>query len=338
LASSVDLPLALPSVHRDGGSAAVRDGVIWVAGFAVVALGMALGARPRSKGARYALAGGVMAVVVMTCAQLSWASKRAIDPTRSRLSAFDRWRPSWMTTTVEVSSRQVKTTEGLLASLAIVMEGAGMRLDNVAAGDYVVSSPSPSTATTLQIAVGRNDAPIAQPAVDDLGNPHTPFRLRLPVMARTLNFRLQPASDLKLTLRPVGVVARVNGGAAIRAARYGRARAFFFDERLYPERDGFWTRANASSTVVIDTDEGTRLSGLPISITAGAAPTTVSLALADWSESFLLAAGQKQELTLPPAREGVWPLRIRSGAGFRPSEREPGNRDVRELAAWVAIH
>jgi hypothetical protein len=133
------------------------------------------------------------------------------------------------------------------------------------------------------------------------------------------------------------VVSRSSRRAAIRAALYGRTRAFFFDEWLYPERDGFWSRAHGSSTVILDTDEGSRRSGLPISITAGAVPTTVSLSIGDWSESFSLAAGQKQDVMLPPADQGTWPLQIRSGPGFRPSEREPGNRDVRELAAWVAI-
>jgi hypothetical protein len=336
LSSSVDLPGALPSVHREGGSAALGQGLIWLAGFVAVAAGVTRRAF-RSKGASYAFASGLMALVVMACAQLTWASERPIDSARSRLSGLDRFRP-WMTTIVDVPAMQAKTIDGLLEEMAVAMRGSDLRLDSVAAGEYVVSSPSPAAAATMQVLVGRNTAPIAQPAFDDLRNPQTPFRLRLPVAVRMLNFRLQPAVDADVTLRPIGVVAPVNHQAAIRAARYGHARAFFFDERLYPERDGFWTRANASSTVVIDTDQGTRLSGLPISVVAGAAPTTVSLSIGEWSESLSLAAGQKQELMLPSSDDGVWPLRIRSGAGFRPSEREPGNRDVRELAAWIAIH
>ena len=90
--------------------------------------------------------------------------------------------------------------------------------------------------------------------------------------------------------------------------------------------------------VVIDTDEGTRLSGLPITIVAGAESTTIRLSVGNWEESFSLAAGQKQDVVLPPAESGAWPLHIRSGQGFRPSERDRGSSDVRSLAAWIGIH
>ena len=216
-----------------------------------------------------------------------------------------------------------------------------MSLERVPAGDYVGWAPPAGTSTgTMKIFLGRNDAPIAEPSLDDLRNPHTPFTLRLPVMARTLNFRIESnqKSELEFTLRPIGVLRGALRRPATRANRYGHTRAFFFDDWAYPEKDGFWTRANGSATVVIDTDEGTRQSGLPISITAGAVATTIKLSIGNWQESFSLAAGQKQDVVLPPADSGAWTLQIRSGDGFRPSDREPGNRDVRSLAAWIAIH
>jgi hypothetical protein len=338
LSSSVDLPLAFPSVHRDGGSIAARDGVIWLAGFAIVFVAVAQRARAWSRGKQYALTAVVMAVVMMVCAQVSWGAGPALEPMRSRLSAFNRFRPGWQTTIVDLPSVHVRAAQELMDRMAFVIRGSDLRLEMVPAGEYIVSSPSVSPSATLRVAVGRNDGPIAQPAFDDLRNSLTPFHLRLPVMARTLALSVQPASDVEIAVRPAGVIAPDSSHAAIRAARYDHARAFFFDEWLYPERDGFWTRADGSAMVVLDTDEGSRLSGLPISITAGAVPTMISLSVGSWSESFTLAAGQKQDVMLPPARQGVWPLRIRSGAGFRPSEREPGNRDVRNLAAWIAIH
>ena len=42
-------------------------------------------------------------------------------------------------------------------------------------------------------------------------------------------------------------------------------------------------------------------------------------------------------LDWPAKPGGDWPLRISSGAGFRPSERDAGNSDVRALAAWIAV-
>ncbi len=111
-----------------------------------------------------------------------------------------------------------------------------------------------------------------------------------------------------------------------------------FDESVYLERDGFWTRAHGTADVVIDSDDAIRQSGMPISVTSGAVDTTIELSIGRWRESIALSAGQRQEVMLPPAEAGTWPLRIRSGAGFRPSERDPGSRDVRMLAAWIAIH
>jgi hypothetical protein len=189
--------------------------------------------------------------------------------------------------------------------------------------------------------VGRNDPPIETPRGDDLHDYRSAFRLRLPVTAQSMNFTTRgvvPEEGPFLIVTPVATRRPVTGRNAVRANRYGYARAFFFDDWAYPEKDGFWTRANGFATVVIDTDEGTRQSGLPISITAGAVATTIQLSIGNWEESFSLAAGQKQEVVLPPADSGAWTLQIRSGDGYRPSEREPGNRDVRSLAAWIAIH
>lgn len=88
---------------------------------------------------------------------------------------------------------------------------------------------------------------------------------------------------------------------------------------------------------MIDVPNGESARELPISITGGAAATSVTISMGNWSEAFALDAGQKRELTLPAAVNGTWSLRIASGAGFRPSEREPGNNDVRALAAWIAV-
>jgi hypothetical protein len=125
---------------------------------------------------------------------------------------------------------------------------------------------------------------------------------------------------------------------ATHAAQYGDIRVFTFDERAYLERDGFWTRANALTVVVLQRPgEFPRSSGLSIAVTAGAVATTVHLAAGNWAQTLSLAPGVRQPVELPPATGNSWVLRIRSGAGFRPSEREPGSIDVRKLAAWITI-
>ena len=157
-------------------------------------------------------------------------------------------------------------------------------------------------------------------------------RLRRPVM---LQSPLLPRSAIRLT--PVAAIRPTVNRGATHAAQYNGAMVYTFDELAYLERDGFWTRADSRAMVVIDTSDGTPRDGLPISVIAGGVPTTITLTVGSWEVRFELAAGQKQEVTLPPSPDGVWALAIRSGAGFRPSEREPGSTDVRMLAAWVAI-
>lgn len=341
LTSATDLPAALPSVHATGGSIAVRDGAIWLGVFVGLLAIASRRLQAMAPGVRFSAATWSLAIAVMFCTTVAWRLDAApsLDASRSKLAVLDRFRPSWQSTIMRLPWPHLLSADAFLAAMPIAMPGSRVTLDRVPAGDYVVSAkPSTTVGGSVAISVGRNDAPIAVPALDDLRNAHSPFHLRLPVMARTLNFRVEAAEPAELVLQPVAVVPRANRSAAIRAARFGHTRAFFFDDWLYPERDGFWTRANGAAHVVLTTDEGTRLSGLPIAITAGAAPTRVTLSTGSWEESFDLAAGQKQDVMLPPANNGTWPLRVRSGPGFRPSERDAASQDVRELAAWIAIY
>jgi hypothetical protein len=194
----------------------------------------------------------------------------------------------------------------------------GQRLNRLGAGEYALTAmPEP-----LALSVGRNDPPIESPSPD---------RIRIPVNLQTLN------ASAAFTLTPVSLAAPVHARNAIRATRYGRARAFFFDDWAYLERDGFWTRANGTTEVVIDSDDRHGALGLPITVTAGAVPTTLKIASQGRTQRITLTAGQKQQVFLPSTSDGVWRIRITSGAGFRPSEREPGNNDVRALAAWISL-
>ena len=303
---SVDLSLALPSVHRDGGSIAMRDGVIWMVIFGAEVLLAGWLVRGRSHVTRFAAASigaGVAAIVAPT---IVWSlhGQPVITPERSKLAAFAAYRPSWHSPPPQ-----------FLEQLRI--EGGPSRLSRLPAGEYRVSGGA-----SLQVLVGRNDRPIR----------FSGERLRLPVMLQS------PALQGRgVSLTPLTAVRPALSGNATHAADYGVARVYTFDERAYLEAGGFWTRANGRAVVVIDSGQGASQSSLLLSVVAGAVPTTVTLTVGSWEERFDLAAGQKQDVTLPPSPDGVWTLAIRSGAGFRPSEREQGSRDVRELAAWVVL-
>ena len=332
LASSVDLPLAVPSVHRDGGTAAVRDASVWI-GLLAGAGALAL-LRKRPAAAQWTLLVGLSAIAATASAAAvsRFHASPVITADRSKLSATAAFRPSWHGVIRDVSERRRITPEEFLGALKLTIDARTARINRLPAGDYGLEPGV--RGSTLTLAVGRNDAPFESLTLDG------PVRLRLPVSLQTMHVSMDgvlPSNAPPLFVTPLAVRAPVTDRYAIRAARYRDARAFFFDEWAYPERDGFWTRAEGEAEIVVDTDDDARLAGLPLAIIAGATDTTIDIAVGSWSETLALRAGEKRELVLPPAEDRAWRVVIRSGAGFRPSERDPGNRDVRSLAAWIAI-
>jgi len=306
LTRSVDLSLALPSVHRDGESIAVRDGLIWVVVFFTATVVAAVLAKRKAAGVRFGYASIGAAVSTLMCATMVWAlhGRNVVTPDRSKLAAFAAYRPSLH-----------RAPQGFLDRLALDVTSPS-RVNRLPAGEYRLANSD-----TWSMKVGRNDQPIA----------FSGDRLRLPVMLQspTLSASMQQ-------LIPVATVPPVFSRPATHAAQFRTTRLFAFDEHVYLERDGLWTRANEDATVVIDAGAPAP-GGLVLSVTAGAVATSLRLKSGVFDRTLSLAPGQQQTVTLPPSSVGTWALAIRSGAGFRPSERESGNRDVRLLAAWIAV-
>jgi hypothetical protein len=340
LAPSVEFSKAFPSVHRDGGSVAVQDAMVWLAMFVGVMLAALM--MKRSNAIRWTLVVSFAAIGTMVAAGMVWRihapSSFSVggdySPTlaedRSALAAVGAYRPLWHRVLVDVSERRLISSADFFGAMHFQVRG---RINRVPAGEYEVTTVTPPA--TVAMTVGRSAAPLETPELDPS------FKLNLPASLQTLDVSViggqTPEEWSGISIAPLSVRSPAASRFAIRAARYGHARAFFFDEQAYPEKDGFWTRAGGAAEVMIDTDQDTKLPGLPITVTAGAVDTTIEVSVGSWSESFPLAAGRQHELMLPPAVQRAWTMRIRSGPGFRPSERDPANRDVRLLAAWIAI-
>jgi hypothetical protein len=291
---------------------AIRDAMTWLAALAAAA-GVAFVVGKRwTTGARFA----VTAALIAIAATLTCSLHAAVDIERSKLSATSRLR-QWHTTVVDLTDRQSISRTRMLSAMAVDVR-PGQRLSRLGAGEYALTAIQ----SPLTLSVGRNDPPIESPPRD---------HIRIPVSLQSLN-----ASN-GFTITPVNILKPASTRNAVRATRYARTRAFFFDDWAYLESDGFWTRANGTAEVVIDADDRDGAAGLPISITAGAVATSVTIATGGWRQSISLTPGQKQDVVLPATSDGVWPIRITSGAGSRPSERESGNNDVRALAAWIAV-
>lgn len=339
LSRNVDLTLALPSAHRDSPAIAFRDAMPWL--FAIVALLMAASALSRSRTGetlRWVLLVAGAAIITMVAGTTVWAMRgvNPVTPERAMLGALSSQR-SWHTTLIDVSRWRPLSADEFASRMSIDasadQSSSLIRLRRVPAGEYEISNVDNSTGA-LAVVANRNDPPLESAAV--------PFRLFLPVAVSTLSIRAETSASpgsKALRIKPANVMASVlPGRAALRAARYGRARVFFFDERAYLEPRGFWTRAEGRATVVVDADEDARRGGLPIAITGGAAATTIGISVGEWSQSYSMTPGERREVTLPPLDgERAWVVHIHSGPGFRPFEREAGNADVRALAAWFEI-
>ncbi len=114
-----------------------------------------------------------------------------ITPQRSQLWALAGFRPSWQHTMVDLAGLRRIPEDRFLAALSLVLSSSASRINRVPAGEYELRVTAPATPgpLTLALSVGRNDPPIETPALDDLRDSRSEFRLRLPVSVRTLNLR-----------------------------------------------------------------------------------------------------------------------------------------------------
>ena len=338
LSRNVDLSQALPSTHRDGPGVALRDALPWVTAIGIVLFGSLTLSRTRhpDHGMLWTLTAYGAAIVSLAAVVSVW-TMRGVNPVtaeRSMLGALTSER-QWQTLLVDATRWRRISPDEFSSRLAIEgvadQSAALIRLRRVPAGEYEITAVG---AAPLTVVVKRNDSPLESASA--------PFRLHLPVALSTLSVRVETTAasgSQALRITPVAVApSAVSGRPALRGTRYGRARVFAFDERVYLEPRGFWTRAEGRATIVIDADEEARRAGLPISITGGAAATTIGISVGEWSQSYSMTPGQRRDITLPPLTGArAWVVDIHSGPGSRPFEREPGNNDVRALAAWFEI-
>jgi hypothetical protein len=302
---TVDFSLALPSVLRDGEWTAARDAAVWIVIFSVAGRVAAGRTRKMSAATRFAAMAMSGVLTVIAASSLVWRlhQQPVITPQRSILAALSAYRPSWHA-----------APPGFLDALAIAVPRT-TRINRLPAGEYRLMRDEP-----WQIVLARNDRPLA--VAGD--------RLRIPVMLQSPT--LVTAGQ---TLVPAAVITPMLGANATHAAQYGSTRVYAFDERVYLEADGFWTRGHSTATVVVDAEDRAG-SVLPLLITAPAA-TTLRISSEGIDQRLAFDAGQQRTLTLPSSTSGIWAVTIVSGDGVRPSEREPGNTDVRLLAAWISL-
>lgn len=349
-AHTVDLTLAFPSVHRDAAGGALRDAATWLVVAGAAMAGAQLMARRSARGVT--TIAWLAAIALMAGATAVWGrhGDRAVTASRSQIASLAEVRDGGPATFVRLRPFRMLTAGEYLDQAAFgtidrLSPRAGdpvlLRATAVPAGEYELTSPGEELSGELTLVLGRNDPPLERWTLDAAAAGQAAV-LRLPVDVASLTIRGSGsgAAARGLELRPTAVAGPVNpdGRRALRAMRYGDARVFAFDERVYLEPSGFWTRADRSAIVVIDSGAPGEAPGRAMVVRAGAVATSIELSAGEWSTRLVLAAGQQQTVQLPPLNGArAWTLNLRSGPGFRPSEVDPASDDVRRLAAWVEL-
>jgi len=357
LSRSVDLPLAFPSVHRGSATGAISDALVWLAASLVMtSVAYLLTRWPRqSAGATWTIVSLSGAVVAMLGCTVVWANHgvAVVTADRSSVAALGAYAPSLQTTVVQLRPFRFLDAEAFVGRIefgttdrqaAAANDPARLRVGGLPAGDYALLSDGGRAANgEISVVVGRNDSPIERWQM--AGHPAgvTGVVLHLPVTVASATLRADRADgatlpNLRLRALTVRPPANADGRRAVRAARYGSARVFFFDEQAYLEPTGFWTRAGGAATVVVDVDESARAEGVQLFLRAGAVATSLEASAGAWTRTWNLQAGQEALVTLPAAdHRSALALTLRSGAGFRPFAVDRVSDDVRHLAVWVEI-
>jgi hypothetical protein len=182
----------------------------------------------------------------------------------------------------------------------------------------------------LMVGVGNDQFAIA---VQPLSVFEAGLRIHLPAGARALAIRGDEGARDQLDgveLRPLALdPAPTTRDIARRAVRYGGTVVFFLDDRAFPEPAGFWVGGERDTQVVVAPDDARG----SVSLILRNAPVanTATLEFGGRREETVLKPGEERLLVLPSGSV----IRIRSSAGFRPSEVDPKSRDTRLLGVYI---
>jgi hypothetical protein len=345
----VPLPVGTPLQTR---AAAAQSGFIatlpWVLCLGLAAFAVTrISRRSRSVEALISAAALTFACAVMAAMSVVWKMHAAEPVTvpAAQMDALRRIASSHVAVFDLTSPRHLRGADMWRMSIDVPVRRAGRAgtrglnrplaaFPMVPAGTYLLSVKRHGAGDgLLMVGVGTDQfAIVTQPiAAFDAG-----LRIHLPVGARVLAIRGDEGARDELDgveLRPIALeFAPVTLDMARRAVRYDGAVVFFLDDRAFPEPSGFWVGGARDTWVVLAPDE----SRGPLSLLLRNAPVenTVTLEFGGRREEIVLKPGEERRVEMPG---GIALLRIRSAAGFRPSEADATSRDTRLLGVYCRL-
>lgn len=348
LAPLVNLHTAFPSLFQSGVLTAWARGAVWLTGIAAMtAVGALLAAR-RAAYSVIALALGLTAGLFAPAAvAIIW---RTSDP---QPVAAEREGPAFLHA-IDTASQQVAVRFNPLRRMrvgdlpAVVPIGvAGRRpsdplvtVSQPPAGTYVVEAVVDGNPGRLTAGVDREPGPLWS---WDLTGVSGPWRqsIALPVPSLLLQIDADAAgrravSSLSIRAeRLASGSARFAGFEARRAARYGPATVFHVGGSAFMERAGAWVAGRDEAEFVIFPDGG---STVRLLLRNFAADNGVTIDSAGVQQEYPMKPREERTVDLPvDSGTGAAIVRVKSAAGARPSDVEPGNLDLRLLGCWIQV-
>ena len=350
VSATVNLPVAAPSVHRDGMATALEDAAVWLAvGLAAAAAVAGLGrAHPARAATRMAATIAVPAVITLS-ATIVWAglTRPALTPATSQLDFLRRWSPSALPRALQLTPTRVLTAEEVPRRLSLGSSTRGLRpasgepllrLPRVVAGEYdvYVDGRAP-LAGTLTVRLGRQTTPLEVWGLEGRQPGFTGLTLSLPALASALTIIGDAAagqSVARLTLRPRVVEPPEHARASVRAERFGHVVVFALDAAADVEPTALWVRGHQAARVIVRADAGTPV---VLRLQAGPVANVVTLSSGAWRATVTLAQGEATTVPLPPETLAPAELTVASATGFRPVDHAANTHDGRVLGVYVTF-
>ncbi len=349
LSPTVNLPVAAPSVHRDGVVTTLEDSAAWLAVAVVVAAVVAwlMRVHPARAVTRLAatLAGPLVLMLAVTTVWVG-LDRPALTPATSQMGFLHRWSPSRLPVALQLSpTRRLEVAEvPRRLTLASTTRGLRppsgeplLRIPRVLAGEYdiYVDGRAPLDGT-LTVRLGRQREPMETWRLAGRAPGFTGLTVSLPVLAHSVTITGDDAavrSVSRLTLKPRVITPPEGARESLRAERFGRVVVFALDDNTFLEPAALWIRGGRTARLVARADEG---AAAVMRLQGGAVANTVTMASGSWSATVTLSPGEVVEVPVPPAALAPAELAVTSATGFRPIDHDANSHDGRVLGVYVS--
>ena len=312
----------------------------------------------RSRGSVATISGAAIAIGVMGAISIVWRLE-GVDgrvPAQSAMNLLRSLGNAAQVVALDLTGRRLLGAEDLVQRMELRLTTPSrspgfprddrplLTLPQVPAGEYRLRAERTGGAGWLMAGagVGRDQFALVTEPIETFDR-EVPFRFPVDLRAFVVRGDEDARAQVRaLFVRPMSIRRRdqkASSGMARRAVRYGRATAFFMDDRTFPEPGGFWVGGARESSVVLQPDqEG---ASLVLQVRNAPVDNVVALRVGGWADTLRLSAGEDRRVELPagpPHSAGGGTLvTFAVASGFRPSTIDASSRDTRFLGAWVQV-